>query len=136
MLATLKLDYLEDSRDYAIWDWIYEFPKAEVEQYEISAGNMMVYGEGGKRITRFQTGGISPALPWYFNAGVLPYLIAKGAKIGIYLINNSYHSMAINLKTGQELYTFTNTVFTSISPNGKLLMLRNESQPSTITIYK
>ena len=56
MLATLKLDYLEDNRDYAIWDWIYEFPKAEVEQYEISAGNMMVYGEGGKRITRFHTG--------------------------------------------------------------------------------
>jgi hypothetical protein len=30
MLALVKLDYMEQRRDYAIWDWVREFESSEV----------------------------------------------------------------------------------------------------------
>jgi hypothetical protein len=96
----------------------------------------VVYGRGGEKVARFRTIGVGPQLPWYFDKGILPYLVARRAKVGVYLVNNSYDSQVLDLMTGQEMYRFPNKIFTAISPNSKLLILKNQSELSVLTIYK
>lgn len=136
MLALVKLDYMEQRRDYAIWDWVREFESSEVYSYRLGDDGLVVYSRGGEKVARFWTIGVGPQLPWYFDKGILPYLVAQRAKVGVYLVNNSYDSQVLDLMTGQEMYRFPNKIFAAISPNSKLLILKNQSEASVLTIYK
>lgn len=74
--------------------------------------------------------------PVDYDSKKLPYLISKYNSIGIYYDLNKYHSIVVDLVSGNQIFTYYNTTFQAISPNGDMFIQQNGTDFDNINIYK